>query len=383
MKNHEVSGLSLQPSIYLPAAKAPVVSNVEAESRPMMTLTVVRGPLESRKNEAILAHYNRLTSSDISMWEFLHWVRDGVEGPAWHAVLQNENSDIVGHSAIIPFRGSCNGKKVVAGKAEYAFILEEYQTAKIRGFEQSGKPRNAVMIQQLFQRWQEHGLGPLFISTSVGQRSLSTIGCSVVRFPVCECLLVLRPLAAAGKTPNLERWQRGALVAAGIAQAGISMASALAGKSRRMRRVSNGAAFLVEDSEQLSFFEDTESVKWRYLEGQYEQFAMDADNDQHLIVKRGFGERYLRVCQWRLALRQPSFRVIARLVEMARAESALGVRWAVYGNSEAARALVGRLRRFGFLCAPRMRSLLVYSKDQDYLSAEKWKLTDAMFSFDP
>lgn len=348
-----------------------------------MMLRIVRGPLQAEQNEIILSHYNRLSSAQIPMGEFLHWVRDGVEGPAWHAVLQNERSDIVGHSAIIPFRGSCNGKKVVAGKAEYAFILEEYQTAKIRGFEQSGKPRNAVMIQQLFQGWQEQGLGPLFISTSVGQRSLSTIGCSVVKFPVCECLLVLRPLAAAEKTPNLKRWQRAALVAAGIAQTGISLASALAGKSNRMRRVSNGAAFLVEDSDQLSFFEDTESLKWRYLEGQYEQFAMDADNDQYLIVKRGLGERYLRVCQWRLAPRQPSFRVIARLVEMAQAENALGVRWAVYGNNKAARALVGRLRSFGFLCAPRTRSLLVYSKDPNYLSAEKWNLTDALFSFDP
>lgn len=376
------ASLSVQPSPLLQAAGTPGFS-AKTLAEPYMTLSLMRGPLQARQNEVILGHYNRLGSAQIPMGEFLHWVRDGVEGPAWHAVLQNQSSEIVGHSAIIPFRGSCNGKRIVAGKAEYAFILEDYQTAKIRGFEQSGKPRNAVMIQQLFQGWQEQGLGPLFISTSIGQRSLSTIGCSVVKFPVCECLLVLRPLAAAGRTPNLETWQRAALVAAGTVQVGITMAGALAGKSKRMRRVPNGTAFLVEDSDQLSFFEDSESLKWRYLEEQYEQYAMDEDNEQYLIVKRGSGERYLRVCQWRLALKQPSFRVIARLVEMAQAERALGVRWAVYGNSEEARPLVGRLRKFGFLCVPRTRALLVYSRDPDYLSAQKWKLTDALFSFDP
>jgi hypothetical protein len=247
-----------------------------------MDLSVVPGPLETWRYEAILEQYNRLTSSRIPMTEFLRWVRDGVEGPAWHAVLENEKSQIVGHSAVIPLRGECNGKRIVAGKAEYAFILEDYQTAKIRRFEHSGKPRNAIMIQQLFQRWQEVGLGPLLISTSaLRQRSLSGVGCAVAKFPVSECLLILRPRDAARKTPNLEKWQRISMNIGGILQAAVWRIALLAPhKSSGIRVVANGETIQFERSDQLCFFEDLDSLKWRYLEGQYERLDLGSGGDQ-------------------------------------------------------------------------------------------------------
>jgi hypothetical protein len=351
----------------------------------MMNLAIVRGPLEVRKYETILEQYNQLTMSRIPMREFLHWIQDGVEGPAWHAVLENEKSEVVGHSAIIPFRGSCKGRKIVAGKAEYAFIREEYQAAKIRGLEHVGKPRNAVMIQQLFLRWQEEGHGPLLTSTSaVGRRLLSGVGCSIVQFPVMECLLILRPLDAARMTPNIARWQRATLNIAGVLQkTAWTTARFLAHKSENIRLAPICQPFPAEDSDQVSFFEDVQSLKWRYLEDQYDRLALDADSDQYVVVKKGSAGRYLRVCQWQLAAGQPSFQLIAKLVRMAREQNALGVRWGVYGCDNVSASLSRRLRGFGFLCAQRSRSVLIYSKEQEFLSADKWKLRDAMFSFDP
>jgi hypothetical protein len=153
--------------------------------------------------------------------------------------------------------------------------------------------------------------------------------------------------------------------------------------SNAIRAVRDGESLLREENNQVCFFEDSESSKWRYLEGQYERLSLDSGGGQYVIVKKGAKERYLRVCQWGLAPGQPSFQLITKLVEMAQEENALGVRWAVYGSDEAATALARRLRTFGFLCGQRTRALLLYSKEQDFLTADKWKFTDAMFSFDP
>jgi hypothetical protein len=71
------------------------------------------------------------------------------------------------------------------------------------------------------------------------------------------------------------------------------------------------------------------------------------------------------------------------LVELARNQNAIGVRWAVYGDDERIRDVARRMRKFGFICVGRTRRLLIFSKEQEFLSADKWHLTDAMFSFDP
>jgi hypothetical protein len=356
------------------------------KSQLYMNLSIVRGPLPQAKNQAILEQYNRLSGARIPMSEFRHWIEDGPAGPAWHALLENEVAEVVGHSALIPFRSSLHGRWIVAGKAEYAFIREAYQAAKIRGYEKSGKPRNAVMVQQLFQRWQQEGLGPLLVSTSaVRQRSLSGVGCALAKFPVTEALLVLRPWNASRETPNLEAWQRVSIGVAGISQKTLWSALRLVPdgllSSQRSRRRPESA--LPEANGQMAFFEDFESAQWRYPREQYEQIAADADGEQYVIVKRGSSDRYVRVCDSKLASGQPTFRLIAKLTDLARRDHALGVRWAVYGNDEPAAEISNRLRRFGFLCAPRTRTVLLYSQEKEFLSAERWKLNDAMFSFDP
>src|SRR5580700_10093968 len=258
-------------------------SRSSEKSQLFMDLTVRRGPLPPAKSQAILEQYNRLSGARIPLSEFLHWLEEGPEGPAWHALLENEEGEVVGHSALIPFRSSWHGRRIVAGKAEYAFIREEYQTAKIRGFEKSGKPRNALMVQQLFYRWQEEGLGPLLVSTSaVRQRSLSGVGCAPAKFSVSESLLVLRPWHAARTTPNLQTWQRVSLGIAGISHQVLWSALRLVPSSllsaQRVER--QPEASLPQADEQIAFFEDSESAEWRYPSGQYERIAVDSRDDQ-------------------------------------------------------------------------------------------------------
>lgn len=348
-----------------------------------MSLRILRGPLKATENREILKHYNRLTSSRIPMEEYLRWVTDGPDGPAWHAILENEASEIVGHTAVIPMRGFRNGRQVVGGKAEYAFILEEYQASKIRGFEKSGRPRNTIMIQQLFQRCQNE-FDPLLISTSdVRRRSLSNAGGSTVTFTVSECLLVMRPWNAARLTPNLRGWQRTTLCFAGIFQKLAWAAGRLfSSKSSAVRSSPIDKGLSCAESAKLCFFGDLESMRWRYPEDQYESLIV-GDNRNHLIIKNGSPDRYLRICQWRLSAGQPSFQLLAKLVEIARSQGTLGVRWAAYGDDELSRELVRQMKKFGFLCARRTRSLLICSREQELLSSDGWDLTDAMFSFDP
>lgn len=354
-------------------------------SSQFMSLRVVRGPLEAWKSEIILRHYNRLVSANIPVDEYLHWVKDGPEGPAWHVLLANDASEIVGHSSVIPLRCRFGGRPVLAGKSEYSFILEEYRSAKIRGFESLGKPRNAIMVHQLFLRCQAEGLGPLLISTSSArQRSLGFVGCAAASFPVCECLLILRPWNSARMTPNLQHWQRVSLGLTGVLQRSAwSLAHMFQRASNEIHHVPVGEGIASEQNHALSFFEDSASAKWRYLEGKYEQLVIEGKKGEYLILKAGVQDRYLRVCQWRFGSEQPTLKLIAKLVELANKEGALGVRWAVYGTDAAARKLARRLGKFGFLCARRTRTLLIFSKEQKFHSIDVWNLTDALFSFDP
>lgn len=350
-----------------------------------MNLRIVRGPLESATNRVILRHYNRLASVDIPLADYLHWVQDGPDGPAWHVLLENEASEIVGHSSVIPLRCSFEGKQTLAGKSEYSFILEEYRSAKIRGLENLAKPRNAIMVHQLFHRCQAEGLGPLMISTSsTRQRSLGWVGCAAVTFPVWECLLILRPWRAAKNTPNLNRWQRASLGIAGVFQ---TVARSCAGVLRRppmgIRIVPIGHGVSRGNDELLSFFNDSVALQWRYPAGEYEQITVEGNKGEYVIVKSGAPNRYLRVCQWHLGPEQPMPQLVTKLLELANKQQALGVRWAIFGEGEAQRNFGRRMKKFGFLRARRTRTLLVSSKEHEFISADKWGLSDSLFSFDP
>ena len=261
---------------------------------------------------------------------------------------------------------------------------EEFRASKIRGFEHSGRLKNLIYIDELFRRCRSEGWSPLLISTSSSyHRVFRGIGCYPVNFPLWECLLVLRPYEAGWNTPNLRPWQRAALCGAGIAQSTAWAAGSIFSKQREDIRLLPAAERPMLHREQsLSFFQDEHSLAWRYGTGQYERLMAEGSAGTDLIVKQGSAGRYLRVCQWRSCSLSLEPAVISRLVQMARQRKALGVRWAVYGGNAESAGIVKRLRNLGFLCARRVRTLLINTLDQKFLEPNAWNLNDAMFSFD-
>src|SRR5262249_45120182 len=147
------------------------------------------------------------------------WVQQGPEGPAWHAVLETKDAGIVGHSCLIPLRAEIDGRRIVAAKSEYSFLLDEYRTVKIRGVDNSGPLRNLVVIDRLFRHCRAEGWGPLLISTDPAvHRLYQRLGCFPVKFPVRENLFVLKPRDAARETPNLSSSRRTMLRVGGAIQ---------------------------------------------------------------------------------------------------------------------------------------------------------------------
>lgn len=345
-------------------------------------LRVVRGPLPLGENETILSEYNkRIESPRIPMPEFLRWVQDSPEGPAWHAILESDSCGIVGHQCFIPLRATYQARRIVAAKSEYTFLHEDFRTAKIRGFAGIGLPTHTIAAGQLALRCQAEGWGPLLISTIPSLRRRGFYGFISTNFPSWECLLVLRPLVAARETPNLPRWQRACLFAGGTVQKAVWLpASFFVYPDGCPQSALIDASPRPEVSGFLSFFEDSESLRWRYLPSDYERLALKGSDVGYITYKRGSANQYMRICQWLLDA-EINPRHIAELIRAAQRDRAMGVRWAIYGSDDRTQALVRRLRRFGFLCVPRVRTLLIKSGEVELLNPENWNLTDAMFSF--
>ena len=353
----------------------------EPVQKAALNLRMIRGPLQPQQNQSIISQYNSLASEDISAEDFMRWIQDSPEGPAWHAILETNDGDIVGHTSLIPIPATYNGRPAVAAKSEFSFIREEYRAAKIRGFEQSGRLKNLIYIDELFKLCRAEGWSPLLISTSSSyHRVFRSIACYPVNFPLWECLLVLRPGKAASGTPNLQSWQRASLWGTGLIQTTLwSSALLFSDRSRKLRRFPAHEKPLPPGGQKLVCFQDKEALAWRYPEEQYTRIA-GSGQGADLIVKHGSDTRYLRVCQWQSGA--PTAALITELVQMARQQRALGVRWAVYEGDTGSPGVVSRLRGLGFLCAKRVRTLLINTAERELLESSNWNLTDAMFSFD-
>jgi hypothetical protein len=347
-------------------------------------MRIVRSPLGERDNEVILREYNRLASAIIPMNEFVHWVQDGPAGPAWHAILETHEGRIVGHTSVFPLRVAY-GSALLPAKSEYSFLHEDFRSLKIQGFEAMARPAFIILIDQLFQHCYAQGWGPIFASTAERNQVFTRkVGLRPVEFPLWECLFVLKPTGAARHTPNLDLRQRAALFAAGISHRALWSVSSLALRSRNgVRPVPVHAGPMEKDTGRFAFFEDAASLEWRYLAGQYLRFALEKGPEDYLIAKRGSGTRYLRVCQWRLQPAESYSSLVIALLREAQAQKALGVRWAVYDDGETSEELVRQIRRFGFLCARRVRTVMIHRKDPAFLDPKLWKINDSLFSFDP
>jgi hypothetical protein len=351
----------------------------------MLNLRLSRGPLRCDENEAILREYNRLTASRIPMDEFLNWVQKSPAGPAWHAILESDEGRIVGHTSLFPFRTEYRVPHLTPAKSEYSFLHEDFRKEKIRGFENASRAAFVVLLDQLFQHCQREGWGPIFASTNEKNQAFTRrIGLQPAEFPVWECLFVLRPLNAVRHTPNLTPRQRALLLGSGISQrTAWSLARLALSGANGVRTVPVGASRLEPEGDCLSFFEDLASLRWRYIEGQYARFSVATAPEEYLIAKKGTEDRYLRVCQWRLDSPAALRSLIIALIRQAAKERALGVRWAVYDNGPLSMEIVKHTRRMGFLCARRVRTVMVHKKDPEFLSPAVWKMNDSLFSFDP
>jgi hypothetical protein len=351
----------------------------------MLNFRIVRGPLTDPENEAILREYNRLTSSNIPLNELVHWVRNGPAGPAWHAILETDEGKIVGHTSLFPLRTGFGGGELVPAKSEYSFLHEDYRGVKIRGFENAGKPAFIIILDRLFKHCVEQGWGPIFASTRERNQAFTRrVGLRPLEFPLCECLLALRPVSASQHTPNLTASQRAGLMGIGFLQAlPWSLIGGMIPRPKGIRLVSVGDAPLQREGERISFFEDLDSLKWRYFDDQYVRFAFDSTPQDYLIAKRGSESRYLRVCQWRLSSTASIFQLLSAMVNLARRERAIGVRWAVYADDALSKRVVTQMRNAGFLCKKRVRTVMVHNTKPDFLAASKWNMNDSLFSFDP
>lgn len=349
----------------------------------LLNLALVRGPLPEVASRTIIEEYNRRTNSQIPFEAFLHWTQSSPSGPALHAILETQEGRIVGHQCLFPIRARFGGIPLVAAKSEYTFLNEDYRSAKIAGFEQSARPTHLIASKLLYERGEMLGWSPILISTlPFLYRWARTVGCQAVEIPVTECLLVLKPWHAAKRTLNLVSWQRAALGIAGVAQTlGWRPALLFSEHKSPLRRIPIPQECAHQTNGTLSYFQDSETLQWRYPNDQYEKIAVGDGSDGYLVLKSGSQDGYLRVCQWNLPPSEPRFRLLLSLARHAEKKEALGVRWAVYGTNEEARRLVSRMRKLGFLCARRVRTLLIRSGESKFLEAPSWNLNDSFFSF--
>ena len=351
----------------------------------MLRMRIVRAPLGEEENKAILFEYNRLTCGNIPLGEFVHWLTNSPEGPAWQAILETQEGRIVGHTSVFPLSVAGRATGLVPAKSEYSFLHEDFRKEKIQDYETAGRPAFIILLDRLFQHCQEQGWGPIFASTNEKNQVFTRkVGLRPIEFPLTECLLVLRPGNAARSTPNLTKWQRTALFASGLAQSAIwPLAASVLASSNGIKDVPVSSGELENEQQLFSFFQDGESLRWRYFDQQYFRFAFDRSSGDYLIAKRGSASAYLRVCQWRLSSVNSFLPLFGALVREARKENAVGVRWAVYDGNPASERLVKAMRRVGFLCARRTRIVMIHKKDQKYLDPALWKINDSLFSFDP
>lgn len=351
----------------------------------MLRMRIERAPLTHKENRAILEHYNRLTGGQIPLNEFIHWVQENPSGYAWHGILETEDGQVVGHTSAFPLRTAHGGGMLVPAKSEYSFMHEEFRKEKVAGFESAGRPPFVILLDRLLTQCREQGWGPIFVSTNetnqlIGRR----VGLRPVEFPLTECLLVLRPKQAMRHTPNISTKQRIALFMGGALQTvAWTCAGPFLGRRSSLREVPLDSNGFPLETARLAFFEDAESLKWRYLDGQYFRVDVEGADGDYAIVKRGSLERFSRVCQWRLEAAADLGAVVRSLVARAKTDGAMGMRWAVYDGEQNSKELVRQLRRAGFLSARRVRTLLVHKKDEAYLAPSLWKMNDSLYSFDP
>lgn len=349
----------------------------------MLRLLLLRGPLPTEQKLHILAEYNRLSSNHVPLRNFERWTEQSPAGPAAHALLENEDALVVGHCCVLPLPMQSAGQPRTGGKAEYLFLNEGFRNHPVSGFEDSSKPAVLLLLERLYQFCADLEWIPILASAPKEVQVLHRMaGCKPLNFALNECLFILRPERAARLTPSVCWQQRTALFLAG---AGQRLIAPFLGGSSAVRIVPLDAPVLQENDARLnatSFSWSPEFLRWRYPPSECLRLELEGSCQGILIVKTQSEAGYFRVCQTELESPAGARSLAKELIGLARARKATGVRWAVYGESEAARRLVSELRRLGFLCAPRVRNLGVYSTGAESAEPEDWAFCDSFFAFD-
>lgn len=350
----------------------------------MLNMRIERAPLSERENRTILSEYNRLTGAGIPLEEFVRWMNDSPAGPAWHAILETDEGRIVGHTSVFPFRTTFGYGEIIPAKSEFSVLHEDFRKEKVRGYETAGKSAFVLLLDQLFRHCQEKGWGPIFASTNEKNQVFTRkVGLRPLEFPLWECLLVMRPRDAARLTPNVSDLQRAGIFSAGVVQKVVWTAAPWFLSPRGVLETRIEKNGFPPERERLAFFQDLESLRWRYLEGQYVRFDLEGASANYVIAKRGSPQKFLRVCQWSLETTERIGSFLSALVRQAERDRALGVRWAVYDQDSNAEKIAGKLRMAGFLTARRNRIVMVHKNEERYLERSLWKMNDSLFSFDP
>lgn len=350
----------------------------------LLSLRIVRGPLNPQQEQVIVAEFNRLTRSAIPLDHFRRWVRSGPQGPACHALLETEDARIVGHFCLIPLSTEYQGRELTAARTEYFFVHEDFRRAEVRGFENSLLSSAILLLDQLYRHCQALGWEPLLASASDAiQPFHRLVGSKPADLPLFECLFVLRPWRAARFTSNLTLGHRTAIFLTGLAQkTACYFLSPLLTTRDEPEAVPAAKLTIAKNGNRMAFFHHAEALAWRYPEGEYTAYSRGSDPNFRLIVKHGSAGRYLRVCDWRVDQRQDFLATLLPLIRLAKSQKALGVRWPVYGDAGQSLWLLRSLRSVGFVCVRRSRRLLVNAKDKSFLSSRAWDISDSFFSFD-
>lgn len=338
----------------------------------MATLRLIRGPLTDDQYRQIREKYDRMTGSSTKPENFRRWLQESPSGPAFHALIEDHDR-VAGHCCLIPFPYRAGDQLVTAAKAEYLFVEEEYRKTPIEGYEESESSMVVTFLRELYTAAEAMGWGPYFLSSPPWvSRTHHKAGCRPFELPLHECILTLRPLAAALRTPNLTLVRRAAMLGVGLAQQAVRLLTPLFGT----KSIDTGSAL----RPRLRIPDDEAFRAWRYDPAQYEFVSAGG---AELVVKRGGAAAYARVVEARVSGRVDVRAMIRRLAQIARDNGALGVRWAVYDDGVIPKELVTALKRNGFACVARKRELLTYAEGTDrVLAPGTWDANDFYVTFD-
>ncbi len=338
----------------------------------MATLRLIRGPLTELQYTQIREKYDRMTESSTQPQNFRRWLQESPAGPALHALIE-DGGNVVGHCCLIPFPYRLGDETVIAAKAEYLYVDEPYRRTPLEGYEDSKSSVAVTFLRELYSHGAETGWGPYFLSSPPDRAHVhQKAGCRWFELPLHECLLTLRPLAAAMRTPNLSTGRRMAMFGIGVAQQVARLFTTVTGT----KSIDAGPA----PQPRLRIPDDAAFRAWRYDPAQYELVHVEGAD---LVVKRGGEAAYARVIEARLSNRVDVRAMIRRLVAIARSSRALGVRWAVYDGGGIPKELVTALKRNGFVCVARTRELMTYAEGTErVLAPGTWEINDFYVTFD-